>query len=549
MKKLGVIIMSFTVFVFFVACSSTSATHTADDDSSSSDTDSVIDDSVDETHDEQVDETVDETVDEDVETQDLASNDSDEIVDEDTSLCSVTQCEIGGACYDDGEIDPLHLCFVCDISRATDGWSPQTSGDICRVSSGECDLAEKCDGINSDCPLDTFKPLDAPCGDGTVTDCNNADSCDGFGACRDNFVANLTACTDDGDACNGSESCDGAGACITVGPPVSCGDREICLPLTGVCECDASRSYFDSPAGDFCSFAGINVPPTSALKCYSASADIGCPTQVSGLPFFGQDAQYIDNERVFTKSGTAPEEVVVDSMTGLKWQFVSASGNFTYAEAVAHCSGLTYNGETGWRLPNYKELASTLDFRYSVPVCDTAFCPGHSSFFWVAESVPGDDTRAFLLYFYNADTRQFAKTSDGSAICVKGTPFDPSGVLTSDGDATDPVVTDSLTKLSWSKVFPSTQKNFEEGLAYCEALDYASHTDWRVPNVNELMTLFSYSVTPQPAAAQFDYFPAMWLLTSTTYDFQKNMSYAIYAGSGSVARRDKTSTTGIICVR
>ena len=52
----------------------------------------------------------------------------------------------------------------------------------------------------------------AACGDGTVTDCDLADTCDGAGACQDNYVAAATACTDDGLICS-TDLCDGAGTC------------------------------------------------------------------------------------------------------------------------------------------------------------------------------------------------------------------------------------------------------------------------------------------------------------------------------------------------
>ena len=51
------------------------------------------------------------------------------------------------------------------------------------------------------------------CGDPTVDDCTDADTCDGAGTCLANDDAVGTACTDEGNECT-SDVCDGAGSCI-----------------------------------------------------------------------------------------------------------------------------------------------------------------------------------------------------------------------------------------------------------------------------------------------------------------------------------------------
>src|SRR3972149_2079448 len=40
-----------------------------------------------------------------------------------------------------------------------------------------------------------------PCGSSSTSDCDNADTCDGAGACQANNVADGTGCTDDGNDC------------------------------------------------------------------------------------------------------------------------------------------------------------------------------------------------------------------------------------------------------------------------------------------------------------------------------------------------------------
>ena len=82
----------------------------------------------------------------------------------------------------------------------------------CRDDAGECDVAELCDGAGA-CPADTFEPVGTACGDTSDTLCDNPDSCDGAGACLDNFEPDTVACRDDAGECDVAELCDGAGAC------------------------------------------------------------------------------------------------------------------------------------------------------------------------------------------------------------------------------------------------------------------------------------------------------------------------------------------------
>ena len=43
-------------------------------------------------------------------------------------------------------------------------------GVVCRISEGECDLEESCDGVDPACPVDELAVDGTPCTDGTCTD-------------------------------------------------------------------------------------------------------------------------------------------------------------------------------------------------------------------------------------------------------------------------------------------------------------------------------------------------------------------------------------------
>ena len=64
----------------------------------------------------------------------------------------------------------------------------------------------------------------------------------------------------------------------------------------------------------------------------------------------------------------------------------------------------------------------------------------------------------------------------------------PSPRFTVSGDC----ITDNLSGLTWVKSVPTDSKTFDEALAYADTLKSAGlcgHGDWRVPNINEILSL------------------------------------------------------------
>ncbi|MDA3899082.1 MAG: DUF1566 domain-containing protein [Spirochaetes bacterium] len=66
----------------------------------------------------------------------------------------------------------------------------------------------------------------------------------------------------------------------------------------------------------------------------------------------------------------------------------------------------------------------------------------------------------------------------------------PSVRFSDNGNGT---ITDNMTGLMWLQSPDSTKRGWRGAITYCEGLDYASHSDWRLPTVNELETLANYS--------------------------------------------------------
>ena len=57
-------------------------------------------------------------------------------------------------------------------------------------------------------------------------------------------------------------------------------------------------------------------------------------------------------------------------------------------------------------------------------------------------------------------------------------------------------VSDKATGLTWMQEDGGTGVIWEDGLNYCESLDYAGFDDWRLPNIKELHSIVDYSRSP-----------------------------------------------------
>ncbi len=81
-------------------------------------------------------------------------------------------------------------------------------------------------------------------------------------------------------------------------------------------------------------------------------------------------------------------------------------------------------------------------------------------------------------------------------------------------------VTDNLTGLMWVKTPDSTTRAWQVALDYADGLDLCGHTDWRLPNVNELESFVNAEQANSATwlnSQGFSNAQADWYWSSTTY--------------------------------
>lgn len=311
-------------------------------------------------------------------------------------------------------------------------------------------------------------------------------------------------------------------------------------------------------AAKACEAFDYPIVDTGQQRCYENRREIVYPK--SGSPFFGQDAQYQGNQPSYRDNG---DGTVTDLVTGLMWQKAPGPKK-TYAEAVAGASICRVGGYDDWRLPSIKELYSLIQFSgedidpmstntsdlrpfinknffgfvYGDPAKGERIIDSQmaTSTRYVSTTMGGNETMFGVNFAdgrikgYPIASRRGGRVKTYYVFYVRGNPNYGRNDFRDNGDGT---VTDEATGLTWAKVDSGHLKagdkedgrlNWEQALRWCEELQYAGHSDWRLPNIKELHSLVDYTRSPDTTESAaidpiFDVTPIRDALDEVNYPF------------------------------
>ena len=379
--------------------------------------------------------------------------------------------------------------------------------------------------------------------------------------CNENYFWNGTFCESNPCDCSNAVTCESKKCMI----PNATGN---CISKAAgkyVCECESGYYWVEESgcvagqpeaSGNIC---------TGQYTCFDDASEITCPASHEAS-FFGQDAQYgTCSQHSFSFKPDEPEyleRIVYDSNTGLEWQWLIPTDAYrTWKEADEYCRSLFYNGYTGWRLPTPQELLTIADLGKVPAIDNTYFGPltwsmdyyGKISF-WTSKKLKSDPEKALSIDF-NSGMMQYdnSKTDHqkNQAVCVWGDEL-PIGTFSIEtvgiGENTVEIVADSTTGLMWQKSYEK-EKTWEEALSYCETLTDGGFTDWRLPNLNEIISLSNFDES-EPATA----FPGMpdnaYFWSSTTSVAGSSSAFALHSSYGTLVYAAKSSAAyNVRCVR
>ena len=284
-------------------------------------------------------------------------------------------------------------------------------------------------------------------------------------------------------------------------------------------------------SGSLCLGETYPIVDTGQQRCYDNGLEIAYPK--TGEPFFGQDAQYQGNQPSYRDNG---DGTISDLVTGLMWQ-KDPGPKKTFDEAVAGASACRVGGYDDWRLPSIKELYSLIlfsgedidpfaanpsdqkpfidthyfDFVYGDPakgerVIDSQMA---TSTKYVSTTMDGNETMFGVNFAdgrikgYGTGAHRPGRGAKGFYVFyVRGNAEYGKNAFHDNGDGT---IADRATGLIWAKVDSGHLKagekqngklNWEQALRWAEELEYAGHTDWRLPNAKELQSIVDYTRSP-----------------------------------------------------
>jgi len=276
---------------------------------------------------------------------------------------------------------------------------------------------------------------------------------------------------------------------------------------------------------------------------------------------FGEDSDYRINPPAYTKLDANGKELsdsvtswamVKDNVTGLVWENKTDDGGthdkddtYTWQNAqdvfIARLNSERFGGYSDWRLPTVPALSTLVhaDKPNSGPTIDTAYFQ-HTmpTDYWSSTTNVEDPEHAWLVSFYYGSVFYNNRSRGYHVRAVRGAQ--PQGNFVDNGDGT---VTDTKTGLMWQQDEAGAM-SFEDALTYSEDLQLADHSDWRLPNRNELQSLLDYSKNnPAIDTVAFPGAMSSYYWSSTTVVDYQGFAWRVEFGSGYVHSGSYKSTS------
>ncbi|MCK5044548.1 DUF1566 domain-containing protein [Candidatus Parcubacteria bacterium] len=263
------------------------------------------------------------------------------------------------------------------------------------------------------------------------------------------------------------------------------------------------------------------------------------------LPATGQTTSYDKYDDGFYTSGCRDDYTdnndgtITDNCTGLMWgkDGTGVGGNngttTRWTNAIEFCNELDFAGYTDWRLPSYNELFSIVDYENTPTINSNYFLNQISDKYWTSSHWKdwiGDGYiyNVYAVDFNNAQTYRTDIRRDLSALYylrpVRGPEnneilpsnnpyssykegddgYHQKGCVLGVEDNGDGTKTDLCTNLIWHETEFSTYScTWEQAVDYVENLEFAGHTDWRLPTIKEL--LLSAGMTHRGISSNWHY--------------------------------------------
>ena len=290
------------------------------------------------------------------------------------------------------------------------------------------------------------------------------------------------------------------------------------------------------------SFAYGPVLKTGQTKSYDENGNVVTDGSVK------DDGYYQAGEaRSYTRYSMG---IVKDNVTGLEWQDDVDSVSSNWDEAQSYCHNLTLAGGQ-WRLPTIEELETLVDDVQHPSVESNLFEHITSSRYWSSTLYADDNSSAWSIQFGIGTWAYGNKGNNLFVRCVRGEQLYTSNFSRNDSSG---IVVDNATGLQWQDNYKDNgghikDTNWTEAIAYCENLSLGGYTDWRLPNIKELLSITDHLRSYPAISPVFQYINSYDYWSSTTYSDYTFYAWFVYFSLGG-AEYDLKSNSGYVrCVR
>ena len=112
---------------------------------------------------------------------------------------------------------------------------------------------------------------------------------------------------------------------------------------------------------------------------------------------------------------------VADRKTGLIWQQNDDGKEYVWEAALRYCEELSFAGQNDWRLPNYKELTSLVEYgNFSPAIFITYFPKTKSANYWSSTTDVSGKSGAWQVNFQSGFVDSYFKHLGSFVRCVHG---------------------------------------------------------------------------------------------------------------------------------
>jgi hypothetical protein len=101
-------------------------------------------------------------------------------------------------------------------------------------------------------------------------------------------------------------------------------------------------------------------------------------------------------------------------------------------------------------------------------------------------------------------------------------------------DNQDGTVTDTCTGLMWQKERAAMSYTWYNALQYCDSLEFAGHSGWRLPNVRELQSIVDYG-RMEPSSDPIFGEESGWYWSSSTHVYNPGNAWGVDFNGGGVS--------------